>query len=86
MPACVLKTRNLRCEFSGLVSHILTLSLWFEPHCLLHVAPTCAYLPAARSSRREFRDLGSHPLGRMMEVLLWNNPEHRRMKQTMLEW
>jgi hypothetical protein len=39
-----------------------------------------------RTARHHHGELGSNPLRSMMEVLLWNNPQHMRMRQAIKEW
>jgi hypothetical protein len=41
---------------------------------------------SGRGARQVFAELGTNPLKAMMEVLLWTNEEHARMKARINEW
>ena len=41
---------------------------------------------AGRGARQVFSELGTNPLTAMMEVLLWSDAEHARIKSLINEW
>lgn len=42
--------------------------------------------PAGRGARQTFTELGTNPLKAMMEVQLWSDAEHARIKACIQEW
>jgi hypothetical protein len=67
--------------------HLRESEPWHDrPADLFTVLPHTCLCHAGRSSRHQYADLGFNPLSSTMEVMLWDNPEHKIMKQRVKEW